>query len=124
MSKKRVTYTWKLSTERDPDSINEWLDAQSNIRDSLSFLVQVMQERFGNVDIRDIETSKELLQFMHDEQDGKADYKERKSKKASRASFDEEQQKETESDEAIEAEDVEADDIFSGIDGNAIFTRR
>ncbi|QQK78098.1 hypothetical protein HUG15_22590 [Salicibibacter cibarius] len=121
MAKKRVTYTWKLSTERDPDAINEWLDAQSNIRDSLSFLVQVMQERFGNVDIRDIETSKELLQFMH-EQETKPESKKRKQEH--QASFDDAPQKETEKEEAPEAEEDEADDIFSGIDGNAIFTRR
>ncbi|QQK81776.1 hypothetical protein HUG20_18890 [Salicibibacter cibi] len=123
MAKKRVTYTWKLNTERDPDAINEWLDAQSNIRDSLSFLVQVMQERFGNVDIRDIETSKELLQFMHEEETRTAN-KEPRTKQESRASFDDAQQSETVNEEASEAEKDETDDIFSGIDGNAIFTRR
>ncbi|QDI91659.1 hypothetical protein EPH95_11150 [Salicibibacter halophilus] len=121
MAKQRVTYTWKLGTERDPESINQWLDAQSNIRDSLSFLVQVMQERFGNVDIRDIETSKELLQFMH-EQGSKP---KRRNKQETQATFEEDKQKETGNDEALEEEkEDEADDIFSGIDGNAIFTRR
>ncbi|AXF56484.1 hypothetical protein [Salicibibacter kimchii] len=123
MTKKRVTYTWKLNTERDPDSINEWLDAQSNIRDSLSFLVQVMQERFGNVDIRDIETSKELLQFMHDQEIG-PEKKEVPSGRKAQASSEQETEEVATEETNAEEDQEEVDDIFSGIDDKAIFTRR
>ncbi|MBB6450580.1 hypothetical protein HNR44_002563 [Geomicrobium halophilum] len=113
MSKQRVTYTWKIGTERHPEAINDWLDAQSNIRDSLSFLVQIMQERFGNVDVRDIEVSKELIQFMNAmETSGKVERPPSHGKPS------------TSSNQASDQEKEVDDDLFSGIDDKAIFNRR
>ncbi|SDI49588.1 hypothetical protein [Natribacillus halophilus] len=121
MTKQRVTYTWKINTERNPESINEWLDAQSNIRDSLSFLVQVMQERFGNVDVRDIEASKELLQFMHHQETKNEEKDPVTEREQSAPERDTQENMSTEED--FEQE-TGGDDIFSGIDDKAIFTRR
>lgn len=45
----RNSYTWKLNKEENAEKINEWLDSQKNIRDSLSFAVQLMQQHLATL---------------------------------------------------------------------------
>ncbi|GAK03057.1 hypothetical protein JCM19037_1341 [Geomicrobium sp. JCM 19037] len=64
----RNSYTWKLNKEENAEKINEWLDSQKNIRDSLSFAVQLMQQHLGNVDIRSFENANELMRLFQEAQ--------------------------------------------------------
>ena len=64
----RNSYTWKLNKEENAEKINEWLDSQKNIRDSLSFAVQLMQQHLGNVDIRSFDNANELMRLFQEAQ--------------------------------------------------------
>lgn len=58
--KERLQLLWRLDklTEDNRNKINEWLDVQSNMQESLTNLVMHAIGRFGNTDIRDYEIQK------------------------------------------------------------------
>ncbi|MCO7126138.1 hypothetical protein NIE88_10165 [Sporolactobacillus shoreicorticis] len=59
--KERSTYFWRY--DGDPDArqrINDWMDQQNNVRDSLQMLVLYFADRFGNKNVMDYEVQKQL----------------------------------------------------------------
>lgn len=59
---KRKNVSWRVSDDPLSDTINEWLDAQKNIQDSLTNIVLHMIERFGIRNITDYDIQKTLYQ--------------------------------------------------------------
>ncbi|MFT9428018.1 MAG: hypothetical protein ABF586_12740 [Sporolactobacillus sp.] len=59
--KERSTYFWRY--DGDPDArqrINDWMDQQNNVRDSLQMLVLYFADRFGDKNVMDYEVQKKL----------------------------------------------------------------
>lgn len=51
MSTQRKAYHWKFRDRDDPKKINEWMNNQDNIRDSLTFILHQWIEEYGNTNV-------------------------------------------------------------------------
>lgn len=56
----RKNVTWRVGEHPEHEKLNEWLDKQRNIQDSLTNIVLHMIDRFGMVNITDYEIQKQL----------------------------------------------------------------
>ncbi|WP_348622633.1 hypothetical protein [Paenibacillus polymyxa] len=64
-STKRKVVTWRVEKIPERESLNKWIDAQSNIQNSLTMLARYMIDQFGYNDILDYDTQKALFQVMN-----------------------------------------------------------
>ncbi|MDN4090872.1 hypothetical protein [Paenibacillus polymyxa] len=62
---KRKVVTWRIEKIPERESLNKWIDAQSNIQNTLTMLARYMIDQFGYSDILDYDTQKALFQFMN-----------------------------------------------------------
>lgn len=60
MQKERRNVTWRVAEHSENKKLNQWLDSQKNIQDSIANIVLHMIDRFGNVNITDYEVQKQL----------------------------------------------------------------
>ncbi|WP_068505940.1 hypothetical protein [Paenibacillus kribbensis] len=60
--KKRDLVSWRINKLSDSEQINDWVNAQSNVQNSLTSLVRHMIEQFGYRDITDQDIQKSLYQ--------------------------------------------------------------
>jgi len=61
---KRKNVTWRIADNPQNDLINDWLDQQKNIQDSITNIVLHMIDRFGIQNITDYDIQKILYQEL------------------------------------------------------------
>ncbi len=61
MSTQRKAYHWKFRDRDDPKKINEWMNNQDNIRDSLTFILHQWIEEYGNSNVNSYQFREGLL---------------------------------------------------------------
>lgn len=59
---KRKNVTWRISEHPENEKLNNWLDQQKNIQDSITNIVLHMIDRFGDRNITDYDIQKMLYQ--------------------------------------------------------------
>lgn len=59
---KRKNVSWRVSDQPESDLINDWLDQQKNIQDSLTNIILHTISRFGTRNITDYDIQKILYQ--------------------------------------------------------------
>lgn len=60
MTKERKNVTWRVAEHPEHKKLNQWLDSQRNIQDSISNIVLHMIDRYGYVNITDYQIQKLL----------------------------------------------------------------
>lgn len=58
----RKNVTWRISEHPENERLNNWLDQQKNIQDSITNIVLHMIDRFGNRNITNYDIQKILFQ--------------------------------------------------------------
>jgi len=76
---KRKNVTWRIADNPQNDLINDWLDQQKNIQDSITNIVLHMIDRFGIQNITDYDIQKILYQELLTEPKGQQQANEKKA---------------------------------------------
>jgi len=131
----RKNVTWRVGELSETESVNKWIDAQSNIQNTLTSLALHMIDRFGYRNITDHDIQKIMYQELLtgsivaslpsaapiDAEDMKEEQKAtNKAHLAAEIEFPQKPQSniETQTSDTQENEKSDADDIFSQVDQN------
>lgn len=106
--KERKNVTWRVAEHSESKKINQWLDKQKNIQESIANIVLHMIDKYGYVNITDYQVQKQLYGKITEIEP---------SAVAEEGEETKEQPKQQEVEEEIEKDTVnKKNNIFDGVD--------